>query len=124
MNTCNEAIDGCIDVSGFAVDVAESRNQRATFDLHLVGQHDIRMRLPGRLSVVNMAMRIDIESMIQHRLPPTAVRMNHERLPRHCVYRAMSSMTSRYQIWHILNIAASFSATLVVKSSITSREIF
>jgi hypothetical protein len=44
------------------------------------------------------------------RLPPTTVRMNHERLPRHCVYRATSSMTSRNQIWHILNIASSFSA--------------
>jgi hypothetical protein len=46
------------------------------------------------------------------RLPPTAVRMNHERLPRHCVHRATSSMTSGGQIWHILNIASSFSATL------------
>jgi hypothetical protein len=45
------------------------------------------------------------------RLPPTAVR-NHERLPQHGLYRATSSMTSRGQIWHILNIASSFSATL------------
>jgi hypothetical protein len=50
---------------------------------------------------------------IPHRLPPTAVRMNHERLPRHCVHRATSSMTSRDQTWHILNIASSFSATLL-----------
>jgi hypothetical protein len=43
---------------------------------------------------------------IPGRLPPTAVRT--------------SSMTSRGQIWHILNITSSFSA----KFSITSREIF
>jgi hypothetical protein len=46
------------------------------------------------------------------RLSPSAVRMNHERLPRHCVYPATSPMTSRGQIRHILNIASSFSATL------------
>jgi hypothetical protein len=40
--------------------------------------------------------------LLVHRLPPTAVRMNHERLPRHCVDRATSSMTSRYKIYHIL----------------------
>jgi hypothetical protein len=45
-------------------------------------------------------------------LPPTAVRMNHERLPRHSLYLATSSMASQGQIWHILNITSSFSATL------------
>jgi hypothetical protein len=48
-------------------------------------------------------------------------RMNHERLPRHGLYLATSSMTSRGQIWHILNITSSFSATLFWP---TSREIF
>jgi hypothetical protein len=48
------------------------------------------------------SLRIFCES----RLPPTAVRMNHERLPRHGLYRATSSMTSRCQIWHILNICS------------------
>jgi hypothetical protein len=42
------------------------------------------------------------------RLPPIAVRMNHERLPRHCVHHVTSSMTSQGQIWHILNIATLF----------------
>jgi hypothetical protein len=38
-----------------------------------------------------------------HRLLPTAVRMNHERLPWHCVYRTTSSMTSqdKYGIYWI-----------------------
>jgi hypothetical protein len=60
------------------------------------------------------------------RLPPTAVRMTHERLPRHCVYRATSSMTSRGQIWHILNMASDIILKHIVlaKFSITSREIF
>jgi hypothetical protein len=47
-----------------------------------------------------------------HRLPPTDVRMNHERLPWHSLCRATSSMTSRGQMWHMLNITSSFSATL------------
>jgi hypothetical protein len=47
-----------------------------------------------------------------YRLPPTTVRMNHEQLPRHGLYLATSSMTSQGQIWQILNITSSFSATL------------
>jgi hypothetical protein len=59
------------------------------------------------------------------RLPSTAVRINHERLPRHCVDHAISLMTSRGQR-HILNIASSFSCSHIVlsKFSITSRKIF
>jgi hypothetical protein len=53
-----------------------------------------------------------LDILVFYRLPPTTVRMNHERLPRHGLWCATSSMTSRGQIWHILNIAASFSATL------------
>jgi hypothetical protein len=62
------------------------------------------------------------ESYYAHRNVPfiTAIQMNHERLPRHCIYRAIFLMTSRGQIRHILNTASSFSA----KFSITSREIF
>jgi hypothetical protein len=52
------------------------------------------------------------ERDLLHRLPPTAVQMNHERLPRHGLYFATSSMTSRSQIWHMLNITSSFLATL------------
>jgi hypothetical protein len=57
------------------------------------------------------------------RLPPTAVRMNHERLPRHCFYRATSSMTSREQIWHTDGLII-LSRIVLAKFSITSREIF
>jgi hypothetical protein len=57
---------------------------------------------------VTASKQLDLPS----RLPSTAVRMNHERLLQHCVYCAISSMTSRGQIWHILNTASSFSGTL------------
>jgi hypothetical protein len=57
------------------------------------------------LSYTGVEVSLFTFSLYLLRLPPTAVRMNHERLPRHCIYRATSSMTSRDQIWHILNIA-------------------
>jgi hypothetical protein len=70
------------------------------------------MQIQEILMLLHFFVDVHKTGLAYPRLPPTAVRMNHERLPRHCVYRGTSSMTSQSQIWHILNIASSFSATL------------
>jgi hypothetical protein len=59
----------------------------------------------------------------EHRLPPTAVRMNHERLPRHGLYiHRQLRHEAKYCIYWINLIILSH--IVLAKFSITSREIF
>jgi hypothetical protein len=88
-----------------AINIAGTASTRAK--LNVVGEF-----LPLLLSRGQVFQLLVAAYIPGGRLPPTAVRMNHERLPRHGLYLATSSMTSWGQIWHILNITSSFSATL------------